>query len=288
LKSAATSIVEINSGASLCLVAPAIGGSIGAWKVYGQPMLCNAVKGGGVLGSASFPLVPYSNRIGFGRFDWNGREIGLPPHAVALPHAIHGVGWEEGWELVAQSSDSVTMQLDFAGDGRWPWPFRALQKVEVGPNSLKLSLTATNLADEPAPLAFGHHPYFDAAGAQLMFVAERFYPTAEHDLPAKAESPLGDKDFASLRSVGGGLIDNLYGNWSGSARIIWAGRPYALEITSTLPHAVLYTPPDEDFFCFEPVPHITNALNRPDGDMPVIAPGESFTASIHLRAVVGE
>jgi aldose 1-epimerase len=288
LNSADTPIVEISCGASLCRIAPEIGGSIAAWEVDGQPMLRNAVSDGGVLGSASFPLVPYSNRIGFGRFDWNGREIGLPAHAVAPPHAIHGVGWEEGWELVTRSSDSVTLQLEFAGDTRWPWPFRAVQKVDVGPGSLTLSLTATNLAKEPAPLAFGHHPYFDAAGAQLMFVAERFYPTAEHDLPAEAVPTAGNKDFSSLRSVGGGLIDNLYGNWRGAARIIWAGRPYALEIRSTLPHAVLYTPPGEDFFCFEPVPHITNALNRADCDMPVIAPGESFTASIHLHAVVAE
>jgi len=62
-------------------------------------------------------------------------------------------------------------------------------------------------------------------------------------------------------------------------------REYALEIDSDLPHAVVYTPADEDYFCFEPVPHINNALNRADGDMPIIAPGDSYTASITFRAV---
>jgi aldose 1-epimerase len=44
---------------------------------------------------------------------------------------------------------------------------------------------------------------------------------------------------------------------------------------------------DIDGFCFEPVPHVNNAINRrdPDHGMPVIAPGKSFSSSIFFRAV---
>ena len=31
-------------------------------------------------------------------------------------------------------------------------------------------------------------------------------------------------------------------------------------------HLIVYTPPGEDFFCVEPVSHMTDAINRMDGD----------------------
>ena len=44
---------------------------------------------------------------------------------------------------------------------------------------------------------------------------------------------------------------------------------------------VLYTPPGEDFFCFEPVDHPINAVNLPGGatahGMTLLAPGERLT-----------
>jgi aldose 1-epimerase len=62
-----------------------------------------------------------------------------------------------------------------------------------------------------------------------------------------------------------------------------------LEITASeaLPCVVLCIRSDIGGFCFEPVPHVNDALNRRGRDyaMPVIAPGKSFTASIVFRAV---
>jgi galactose mutarotase-like enzyme len=60
---------------------------------------------------------------------------------------------------------------------------------------------------------------------------------------------------------------------------------YCLLAIPISPHAVLYTPAAEGFFCFEPVANLTNALNRDDGDIPIIAPGESFSAWIGFRAI---
>ena len=42
---------------------------------------------------ASFPLVPFSNRIADGRFEWDGEQIEIDPNFAPEPHAIHGVGW---------------------------------------------------------------------------------------------------------------------------------------------------------------------------------------------------
>ena len=73
------------------------------------------------------------------------------------------------------------------------------------------------------------------------------------------------------------------------AIIAWPDEPQALGITASreLSSAVGYIRRELDAFCFEPVPHINNALNRidPESAMPVIAPGERFEASIRFRAI---
>jgi aldose 1-epimerase len=281
--------LTISAGDSICGIYPCLGGSIASWTVGGQPMLMSAspeaAENGDVTCTGSFPLLPYSNRIAYGRFALEDENFQLPPHPTGYPHANHGVGWLEQWAVKEHRTDRISLLLDFGANAHWPWPFRAEQSFEIGEDSLTLTLSATNTASGTVPLAFGHHPQFDSAGARLRFSARSFYPTQTDGLPGDPLTPPPDVDFSNMRSVGGCLIDNIYGGWNGDARIEWEGRHRALEISSSLPHAVLYTPVESRFFCFEPVPHLINALNRVDGDMPMIAPTESITAQIQLRAV---
>lgn len=285
----ADEVLAIRAGNSICHVAPGLGGALASWEVDGQQMFRAAaeqdIASGNIAGCASFPLVPYSNRIGFGRFDWNGRTVKIEENAISRPHAIHGVGWQEAWAPVHHGAADLTLQLDFAGDARWPWPFRAEQQIELIEDSLILRMKATNLADQIAPLAFGHHPYFDAKAASLQFSAGLFYESGDDHLPKRAIAPAGEVDFSSKRAVGASAIDNAYADWSGVARVAWEGRPYMLQITSSLSNAVLYTPKGADFFCFEPVPHINNALNRADCAMPAIEPGSAFEGHIRFTAI---
>jgi aldose 1-epimerase len=101
--------------------------------------------------------------------------------------------------------------------------------------------------------------------------------------------PFGKFDYSSAMPVERGDIDHCFVGWDRRAEIEWPDRRYALEITAsdTLPCAVVCIRSDIGCFCFEPVPHINDALNRRDRDfaMPVIAPGRSFTARILFRAV---
>ncbi|MFM2021686.1 MAG: hypothetical protein RJB02_1394, partial [Pseudomonadota bacterium] len=179
----ADEVLAIRAGHSICHAAPGLGGALASWEVDGQQMFRAAaeqdIASGNIAGCASFPLVPYSNRIGFGRFDWNGRTVKIEENAISRPHAIHGVGWQESWAPVHHGAADLTLQLDFAGDARWPWPFRAEQQIELIEDSLILRMKATNLADEIAPLAFGHHPYFDAKAASLQFSAGLFYESGD-------------------------------------------------------------------------------------------------------------
>lgn len=283
-------------GAAQCDLYPEIGGSLGSWSIDGQDMLrrasADAIAAGDPLGMASFPLVPYSNRIGHARFDWNGESVTLRPNFAPEPHALHGVGWRRAWTITDSDPAAATLSLAHDGDEDWPWPFHAEQRITLTERALRLSLLVRNLADIAVPLGFGHHPYFDASGASLSFTAAQAWLNGDDQLPTQAVAPAGPYDFAGRAPVVDRDIDNCFHGLTGPAAIDWTGRPLTLSIgqSASLPVTVVYIPAGGAFFCFEPVPHLNNALHGPPSaaPMPIIAPGEWFTAEIAFGAVLSQ
>ncbi len=284
-------ILTIRAGDSICTLCPELGGSILSWQVGGQNMLRQtsdaAIADRGRLGFASFPLVPYSNRIGQATFEYNGRRITLAKNFAPEPNALHGTGWEDIWQADMAGPDRIIQRLSHPGDDRWPWAFDAEQVITILPHGLHLELSAHNRSDEVAPLAFGHHPYFDQAGASMQFIAPRVWMSGEDGLPAEVAQPNGRFAFEHLETVEGRDIDHCYTGWSGQTRIEWAGREHALEIMSPMRAAVVYIPKGGDAFCFEPVPHVNNALNMPGAEptIPAIAPDAAYHTAIVFNVV---
>ena len=98
-------------GGDRCDLYPQVGGSIGGWTVQGQAMLRTAsaasVASLDPFGMASFPLVPYSNRIGNGEFEWGDNIVTLARNFPPEPHAIHGVGFQRPWQVHSRSGNSA-------------------------------------------------------------------------------------------------------------------------------------------------------------------------------------
>lgn len=286
-------IVTLSHGTDRCDVVPALGGSIAAWTANGQGMMRPAsalgIAAGDPFAMASFPLVPYSNRIGDGSFEWDGKRIALARNFSPESHAIHGVGFDRPWQLRTRAADSVTIVLNHRPGASWPFAFEAQQRITLGEGWLAIEMSAVNLAERAVPLAFGHHPYFPRAGALLKFRAQGVWLNGEDGLPSLLMKPFDKFDYSNAMSVTRGDIDHCFVGWDRKAEVHWSDRPLALEITASegLPCAVVCIRSDIDGFCFEPVPHMNDAVNRRgDGHgMPVIAPGESFSASIRFRAV---
>ena len=286
-------VITLLHGADRCELFPRIGGSIGGWTVDGQQMLraANAAKiaARDAFGMASFPLVPYSNRIAQGRFEWNGSLITLARNFPPEPHSIHGVGFESSWLCTERTDSTALLMLIHEPNPGWPWPFAARQLITLADRELLLELHAVNSGSHPLPLAFGHHPYFPLPGARLTFRARGVWLKGEDDLPREPVAPSGQFDFSRAAPVERADIDHCFTGWSGAARIEWPDRPLALEINGSpeLSAAVVYVRSGADGFCFEPVPHINNALNLPGYEpaMPIVAPGGTFSASIRFRAL---
>jgi aldose 1-epimerase len=281
-------LITISDNRSQCVLCPSIGGGILRWVVDGQSMLrSDAAATDSPLMLASFPLVPYSNRIGNAQFLWDGQTVDLSPNFAPEPHAIHGVGWTMPWRIEATDAHCCTLAIEHAGNEQWPFPFAASQSFVLSDGALTITSTATNRADQPAPLAFGHHPYFDQEGASLRFNAAAVLMNGPDALPIDAVVPKGQFDFGNGEAVADRDIDHCYADWDGEAEIRWNDRPLALHIRSDMKAAVVYIPAGGSAFCFEPVPHVNNALNRPDLSpaMPLIQPGASFVANIVLQTL---
>jgi hypothetical protein len=88
-----------------------------------------SIATGDPYGTASFPLVPYSNRIGNGKFEWDGKQIGLARNFSPEPHSIHGVGFELPWTVRSRADDRIVLELDYRPGAAWPWPFEAQQII---------------------------------------------------------------------------------------------------------------------------------------------------------------
>jgi aldose 1-epimerase len=290
-KAAAHQCIEIADGDSICRLVPNMGGSISAWAVAGQNMLrCTSddeIASRSPLQLSSFPLVPYSNRIGYGRFPWKNETIQVTPNFAPEPHSIHGTGWQNIWHVEQKDANAVSLHYRHNGNADWPWSFDARQDIQVSADSLRMDLYATNLSDHAVPLAFGHHPYFDQSGAALEFSASKVWHNGDNGLPVHAMAPTGDFDFETAHQVMGRNVDHCFTGWNGEARIWWADRALQLKITSSLRAVVVYIPKGGDRFCFEPVPNVTNALNLAgeEPQLPLVEPGASVHSFVVLKAI---
>ena len=138
-----------------------------------------------------------------------------------------------------------------------------------------------NVESQPVPLAFGYHPYFPRSGARLTFHAQGVWRVGDDGLPCELVNPSpAHSTFHAVAAVENAEIDHCFTGWNGVAIIAWPERPQALGITASreLSNAVVYIRRELDAFCFEPVPHINDALNRRDAEsaMPRDRAGREF------------
>jgi aldose 1-epimerase len=266
---------------------PASGGAIAALRHEGQDVLRPAPAGtSDPLAMASFPLVPYGNRIANGRFNFAGRNIELPRNFGDHPHTLHGVGWQLVWSVAGATANSATLRLEYDADGAWPWRFTAEQHFELTADGFEQTLTLRNEADTAMPAGLGFHPYFLAGrDTRLQAQIDGVWLADATQLPTARVAADRFGDWAAGDSVARPeLVDHCHDGWDGVATIADATRTIRLTATGTA-WLHLYMPPGEPFFCVEPVSHLPDAVNRPGNGMASLAPGEAMTITMRLEIV---
>lgn len=232
---------------------------------------------------ACYPLVPWSNRIGGGRFSFQGQTIEVPRTRDDEPYPLHGHGWLMPWEVVSQTDTSVELAAMVDHGGR-PFRYQAVQRYTLAGNMLDIGLTVRN-EGAPLPFGLGVHPFFPRTpDVRLLACATAMWQSGPDYLPTDLQAPSVDADFCKLRKLEArAAINHSFEGWDGHAEIVWPSRRMSMQIAADTSRYVLYTPAEYDFFCFEPVDHAINAHNLPglpqDHGLTVLDTGQSLQRS---------
>lgn len=270
-----------NNGAVLDLL-PEIGGAVSRFAVDGFDVLRPAPQGAaGVLDTACFPLVPFSNRIANGRFAFNGEAVHLPRNFGDHPHALHGQGWQSAWKVRSRSPHAATLVFEHAA-GAWPWDYTATQTFALSPAALGITLDVVNRGARAMPVSLGFHPYFvRAAGTRLFADVAGVWLSDETGIPTGPAAPSHFLDLAHGAVLADApFVDHCHFGWRRAARIVSPGR--AIAVAATLDFLHVFVPRGAEFFCVEPVSAMPDAVGRAASGMRVLGPGENFTAAMTL------
>jgi len=243
-----------------------------------------------VLDAASFPLVPYVNRIREGRFTFRRREIRLAPNMTGDPSPLHGQGWLNPWVVEEATAARATLSYRHS-PGEWPWAYEARQDVALDEQGLSMTLACRNVSDEPMPCGLGQHPYFPCGPeTRLETHVTHAWTIDDKVLPVEKVPATGRYDLGQ-RQVCGQELDNGFGGWGGKARMSDPGWPYEIRLSSPDAHFFqLYSPRQGRIFVAEPVTHANAALNAPEEQWPelgmrVLDPGEEMSLEMRLDVI---
>lgn len=286
--------VLILSSADLELeLSPSIGGAISRLSHVGKDDPRPILREGhsplqNVLEAASFPLVPFVNRVRGGSFTFRGRTISMAPNMAGDPSPLHGQGWLNPWKVAQAGEDSASLSYRHE-PGEWPWSYTARQELRLDGPVLDLTLTCRNDSSEPMPCGLGQHPYFPCTAQTRIDTGVAFAWTIDEQVLPLAKVPATGRFDLNDRAICGQDLDNGFEGWTGQVIMSDPEWPFELELSS--PQArffQIFSPSAGGFFVAEPVTHANAALNAPEPDWPglglrILESGEEMRLDMRIE-----
>lgn len=282
-----TTSLQLACGKLRCDIRPDLGGCIAGLWLGETPVLRSTLarKLETVRQSGSYPLVPFSNRVGQARLVWAGTSHPLVQNNAGEPHAIHGVGWQRPWEVLDASDQFALLSYQHKPDAAWPFAFDASQAFRLSERELEMTLSITNQSADPALVGLGWHPNFvKRMGSHIAFEASGRWEMGADKLPTRREPATGlDADCAGLE------VDHCFDGWRGVVHLRDA--ELHTQVSSSLDRLVVFTQTTRDTVAIEPVSHVNNAVNlmarhaftAQELGLRVLQPGESMSAEMSIR-----
>lgn len=282
----ASNTIDLSAGALAVRVARQ-GGAILEASFDGLPFL---VPGGGPEGTiASFPLVPFGNRVEHNGFAFEGAQYHFQPNSQD-PLYLHGDGWLALWDVEEFGQAHVVLSLRHPPDQTSPYDYCARQTLSLAGETLRLQLSVSNQGGLPLPYGLGQHPFFARTPQTRLTVrAPNFWSERAGHLPGHSGPVPDGLDFSGGAHLPDRFVNNAFAGWDGFAGIEWPELGLAADVEATPVHDIfmLYMPSDRrDFFCFEPMTHLPNGHHMPDhGGLKRLAGADSMRGeiTIHIR-----
>ncbi|MGZ4495452.1 MAG: aldose 1-epimerase family protein [Nocardioides sp.] len=214
---------EISGGGYRAVVTEA-GATLRVLEYDGAPLLRGFAEDAKASGGAGQLLLPWPNRVADGRYTFDGESHQLPLSEPARHHASHGLTRWVSWTLEEMTPHSVSLVYRLMAQPGYPWTLDLHALFDVSADGLTVTVTATNLADRPAPYASGAHPYLAVGegpvdGWELTLPASSRLTVDERLIPT-GEEPVGgtESDFRVARPIRGTVFDTAFGDLARDAR----------------------------------------------------------------------
>lgn len=271
---------SLSAGKVQMVLRPEWGGRVLSLTMDGRDVLYPLQGAAGVFDpqiwpkGGAYPLFPFHNRIPQGRFDWQGRKVSLPLHPQE-PNTVHGHAHQRAWQVTHCTAHGIEMRMTDDGQGAWPWPFEAVQRIELAQDRVEVRLSIRNLGDEVMPAGLGWHPFF-AKCRRISSDARREWIMGAGFLPTGRWQPAAPQGDAT----------RFLSDWSRVELEFASGLGATLAASPALSHLVLHDPAGP-YSCVEPVSHLANSMNlHPDraaDGLVALRPGQTLRADLTLR-----
>jgi aldose 1-epimerase len=200
-------------------------------------------------------LVPWPNRIGDGRYSFDGVERRLALTEPARRNAIHGLLRWVPWLVLDHEPDRVLMGARLHPHPGYPFDLEMSVEYRLDQDGLTVLAKACNIGGNACPFGAGQHPYLSPGAATIdecvleLRAATVISIDPERGLPMGRESlDGGELDFRRPRKLGGVVIDSpftdLERDEAGMARVRLTGpdgRTVELWVDSSHPVIELFT-----------------------------------------------
>jgi aldose 1-epimerase len=204
-------------------------------------------------------------------------DVRLEPNLP--PSAIHGLGFDKRWEILARSEASATLACELRGLG-WPFGGSARQTLTLAANGLDHELEVGGYK-RTGPAGLGWHPWFarPASGDLELRVDADEVVVVDGDLvPTGDVRPVtAQEDLRSGPALGDRRLDHTYVRAKSPAILRWPDLELAIEFDDALNTVVVYTPAEA--VCVEPQSMWPNApalaaRGVKDTGVRILRPGE--------------
>lgn len=191
-----------------------VGGGVRSYRVGDRDVLHPYDVGAMCDGAHGTPLIPWPNRLGDGRYEFDGTA-----HQVALTepekhNAIHGFLRWRPWTVRAHEADRVAMGAVLHPLQGYPFGLDVVVDYRLADDGLVVTTTATNVGTRPCPYGCGQHPYLSPGdglvdACTLLVPADtRITTDDDRQLPTGSEPVEGTAyDFRAGKRLGDLAVD---------------------------------------------------------------------------------
>lgn len=271
-----------------------------SWHAKGWNILYCSLAELSHTGFGGMPILyPAPNRTRNGRYRWGGEDYAFRKKGEA--RTIHGLVYDEPWRImdVRENECAVTGRIDFTPGSELfdVFPFEHTLEVtyQLDENALSMRFVVENTGARSFPFGLGIHTYFwkeNGAATICVPTEERFESDDEH-FPHAVVPVSGTYDLRQPVQVDALNLDDVYTNLGGKTaqlRFPSAGKRLLITGTEAFANAVVFTPKQEPYFCYENQTCMTNAFNAETvgladrSGLLVVQPGERKAGAVRFLA----